>query len=142
MGDWPSWWTIGVDVGFGVAAGVLLAGVIGGRRALVPVAVLAAAGIGAAIGFLVWRWDRAVGGIAGGAVGVLASEQIVRGALRRGGTRGGVAALLAGAAVVAAAVAVAPALGYVEAIGLPVLAARLRRRKPERYEGLRTLAKD
>ena len=37
----------------------------------------------------------------------------------------------------------APAIhGYLEAIGLPVLAARLRRRAPERYEGLRTLAKD
>jgi hypothetical protein len=34
-----------------------------------------------------------------------------------------------------------PALGYLEALALPVLAARLRRRMPERYAGLRTLAK-
>ncbi|MDX6442626.1 MAG: hypothetical protein QOE43_2355, partial [Gaiellaceae bacterium] len=34
------------------------------------------------------------------------------------------------------------ALGYLEALALPVLAARLRRRAPERYAGLRTLAKD
>jgi len=32
-------------------------------------------------------------------------------------------------------------LGYVEALVLPVLAARIRRRRPERYAGLRTLAR-
>jgi hypothetical protein len=35
-----------------------------------------------------------------------------------------------------------PALGYLEAVALPALAARLRRRSPERYAGLRTLARD
>jgi hypothetical protein len=35
-----------------------------------------------------------------------------------------------------------PVLGYLEALALPVLAVRLRRRAPERYAGLRTLAKD
>ena len=65
----------------------------------------------------------------------------MRGALRRGGTRGGTAALVAGAALVVAALAWVPVVGYLEALALPVLAARLRRRAPERYAGLRTLAK-
>ena len=34
-----------------------------------------------------------------------------------------------------------PVVGYLEAIALPAVAARLRRRSPERYAGLRTLAK-
>ena len=66
---------------------------------------------------------------------------IVRGALRRGGTRGGTALLVAGAALVAAGLAWVPAVGFLEALVLPVFAARLRRRQPERYAGLRTLAK-
>jgi len=33
-------------------------------------------------------------------------------------------------------------LGYVEALGLPALAARLRKRGGERYAGLRILARD
>jgi len=35
-----------------------------------------------------------------------------------------------------------PFLGYLEALALPALAARARRREPERYAGLRTLARD
>jgi hypothetical protein len=35
-----------------------------------------------------------------------------------------------------------PVLGYLETLALPVLAARMRRRRPERYAGLRTLARD
>ena len=40
-----------------------------------------------------------------------------------------------------AALAFVPVLGYLTAVALPGLAARLRRRAPERYAGLRTLAK-
>jgi hypothetical protein len=46
------------------------------------------------------------------------------------------------AAVVTAGLAFVPALGYLEAVVLPALALRLRRREPERYAGLRTLARD
>ena len=60
---------------------------------------------------------------------------------RVGGTRGGTALLVAGAAVIAAALAWIPVVGFVEAVALPALAVRLRRRAPERYAGLRTLAK-
>ena len=66
---------------------------------------------------------------------------IVRGALRRGGTVGGLAALVAGAAIVAAGLAFVPVAGYLLALALPAVAARLLRRAPERYAGLRTLAK-
>ena len=50
--------------------------------------------------------------------------------------------LVAGAALVAAALAWVPVVGYLEALVLPALAARIRRRTPERYAGLRTLARD
>jgi hypothetical protein len=79
----------------------------------------------------------AVGGVLAG----LGAAVIVRGALRRGGTRGGTAILVAGAALVAAGIAFVPVAGYLEALALPAFAARLRRRQPERYAGLRTLAK-
>ncbi|HZD87877.1 MAG TPA: hypothetical protein VE088_07720, partial [Gaiellaceae bacterium] len=66
----------------------------------------------------------------------------VAGALRRGGTRGGVAVIVTGAALLAAGLAFVPVAGYLEALALPALAARLRRTRPERYAGLRTLARD
>jgi hypothetical protein len=66
----------------------------------------------------------------------------VTGALRRGGTRGGTATLVALAALVTAGLAFVPVVGYLEAVALPALALRLRRREPERYAGLRTLARD
>jgi uncharacterized protein (TIGR03382 family) len=50
--------------------------------------------------------------------------------------------LLGGAALVLAVVAFIPVAGYLVAIVLPILALLLRRRRPERYAGLRTLAKD
>ena len=69
-------------------------------------------------------------------IGVLASGLL-------GATRAALAAaLVAGAALVAAGLAFVPVVGYLEAIALPALAARLRRRAPERYAGLRSLAKD
>jgi hypothetical protein len=141
------WYWIGVSLGNGLAAGVLLAGAAGSRRAVAFAAAAAAAGAGAAIGYGLESWQSGgwvdlAGGALGGGVGVLAAAQIVRGALRRGGTRGGTAILVAGAALLVAALAWAPALGYVEALALPGLAARLRRRAPERYAGLRSLARD
>ena len=90
------------------------------------------------------RWlGRHRRGIAVGALaGLLCAVQIVGGALRRGGTRGGTGVLVAGSAFVVAALAWIPVAGYVEAVALPVLAVRLRRARPERYAGLRTLARD
>jgi len=71
----------------------------------------------------------------------LALYLLVLGAIRRGGTKGGTAFLVAAAGVVVAVLALVPVVGYVEAVAVPLLAARIRRRRPERYAGLRTLAK-
>jgi hypothetical protein len=140
------WYGIGVVLGLGVALGVLVAAIVGASR----LGVVAAAAVGAAGAVAlalvvdpassdVAEW---VAGAAGGCVGGFGAAPIVRGTLRRGGTRGGTALLVGGAAVVLGALALVPAVGFLEAVGLPVLAARLRRRAPERYEGLRTLARD
>ena len=141
------WYWIGVCVGLGAAAGVLLAGLGGTARAALPVAGALAAALGAGLGYGLdsWQpggWGDIVGGVLGGLVGALGAVQVVRGALRRGGTRGGTALLVAGGAIVVAALAWVPALGYVEALALPWLAARIRKRAPERYAGLRSRARD
>jgi hypothetical protein len=141
-----AWYWIGVSLGLGTAVGVLLAGAVGAVRSVLfaaAVAVLA----GAAIGFGIdeWQpggWGDIIAAALGGLVGLLAASQIVAGALRRGGTRGGTATLVTGAALVVAGVAFIPVAGYVEAVLLPAFAARVRRARPERYAGLRTLARD
>jgi len=138
-----AWYWIGVSVGFGAAAGILVAG-FAARVILAAVVIAAAIGLGLGYAIDAWQpgsWGDLVGGAAGGLAGALGATQIVRGALRRGGSAGGTAALVAVAALVAAGLAFIPAVGYLEALALPVLAARLRRRSPERYAGLRTLAK-
>jgi hypothetical protein len=83
-----------------------------------------------------------VGVPVGAVLGFVGAFPIVVGALRRGGTRGGIAVIVAGAAVVVAGIAFIPVAGYLEPLALPALAARLRRTQPERYAGLRTLARD
>lgn len=142
-----SWYWIGVSVGFGTAVGVLFAGFTGRARVALIVALIAAGAVGAALGYgvSVWQaggWIDRLGGILGGLAGVLGAAPVVGGALRRGGTRGGTATLVGGAAVVVAAAAWIPVVGYLEAVALPALATRLRRTRPERYAGLRTLARD
>jgi hypothetical protein len=138
-----AWYWIGVCAGLGAAAGVLVAGLAG--RALVAALLAAAAGVG--IGFAVHSWqsggwaDVAVGAM-GGLLGGFGTGPVVRGALGRGGTRGGTSVLVALAALVVAGLAWVPVLGYLEALALPALAARLRKRAPARYAGLRTLARD
>jgi asparagine N-glycosylation enzyme membrane subunit Stt3 len=142
-----AWYWIGVCAGLGAGIGVLLAGLAGAARAALIAAGVVALAAGAGIGYAIdsWQpgsWGDIVAGILGGLAGALGAATVVRGALRRGGTHGGTAALVAGAALVVAALALVPALGYLEALALPALAARLRKRAPERYAGLRTLAKD
>jgi len=141
------WYWIGVCAGLGAGAGVLLAGLAGATRTVLIAAGVLALAAGAGIGIGVdgrWPggWGDVVAGVLGALAGALGTAQIVSGALRRGGTRGATAALVAGAALVVAAFALVPVLGYLEALALPALAARLRKRAPERYAGLRTLAKD
>jgi hypothetical protein len=135
MGDW---WTIGILVGLGTSIGVAATGAL--RRAIVG--ALLAAIVAIAIGLVFGQWDEAVGGFVGALCGAFGCAPLVSGTLRRGGTRGGTAALLAAASIVGAILAFAPVVGYLEAIAVPVLGWRLRRRSPDRHAGLRTLAKD
>jgi hypothetical protein len=135
VGDW---YTIGILVGLGASIGVAATGVL--RRALVGLVVAVAVAV--AIGVVFGQWDEAIGGAVGAACGAIGSAPLVRGTLRRGGTRGGTALLLALAALIGAALAFVPVLGYLEAVAVPALGARLRSRAPERHAGLRSLARD
>jgi hypothetical protein len=135
VGDW---YTVGILVGLGAAIGVAATGAL--RRAVAGVVV--AIVVSVVIGFVFGQWDEAAGGFAGAACGALGAAPLVAGTLRRGGTRGGTATLLALASLVGAALAFVPVLGYLEAVAVPLLGLRLRRRSPDRHAGLRTLARD
>jgi hypothetical protein len=137
-----SWYWIGVCAGLGVGIGVLLAGLFAGTRAALTTALVLAAGAGVAVGFALGQWDEAIGGGAGGMLGAIGAAQLVAGTMRRGGARFGTAVFVGLAAVVFAAIAWIPVAGYLEAALLPAFAARLRGRMPERYAGLRSLARD
>jgi hypothetical protein len=137
-----SWYWIGVCTGLGVAVGVLLAGLFAGTRIALTAALVLSAGAGVAIGYGLGQWDEAIGGGVGGTLGALGAAQLVMGTLRRGGARFGTAIFVALAALVLAALAWIPIVGYLEAVLVPVFAARLRGRAPERYAGLRSLARD
>jgi hypothetical protein len=137
-----AWYTLGVSAGLAAACGVLLAGVLARipRGPLVVAALALAAGI--AIGLGVWGTGEAIAGAVGGLLGGFGAATIARGALGRGGTRGGLALLLAAAAIVVALLALIPVVGYLEPLVLLVLAARIRARSGSRYAGLRILARD
>ena len=133
-----AWYWIGVLAGVGVAFGLVAA-------AIVPrwlLAAVVAVGLGVAVGLFVFDWPEAVAGGLGGAAGAFGAAPVVAGALQRGGTRGGVALFVGAGAVVVAGLAFVPGVGYLEAVVVPVLGFRLRSRLPERFAGLRTLARD
>ena len=136
------WYSIGLALGLGVGAGVLVTGLLSSVRGGVVAAAVAAALPAAALGYVIDDWTEAVAGALGALAGTLGAAQLVRGTLRRGGTRGGTAALVGAAGLALAALALVPALGYLEALAVPALGARLRRRAGERYAGLRILARD
>jgi hypothetical protein len=137
-----SWYWIGVCAGLGVAVGVVLAGVLAGTRPAGPLALVLAVGAGVGLGYLLGGWDEALGGAVGGLLGAIGATKLVTGTMRRGGARAGTAIFLALGAVALAALAWIPVVGYLEAVVVPALAARLRGRTPERFAGLRSLAKD
>ena len=139
MGDW---YTIGLALGLGTALGVLFAGLLSSTPLGRGAAVLLAAVSGAMTGAVIEDWTEMAGGAIGGLVGAAAAVIVVAGALRRGGTRSGLALIVAAAALGLAAVAFVPIAGYLVAVALPALALRLRRTQAERYAGLRTLARD
>ena len=137
-----SWYWIGVCAGLGVSVGVLLAGLFAGTRIALTAALVLAAGAGVAIGYALGQWDEAIGGAVGGMLGAVGAAQLVMGTLRRGGARFGTAIFIGLAALVLAALAWIPIVGYLEAALVPAFAARLRGRAPERYAGLRSLARE
>jgi hypothetical protein len=135
------WYRIGLFLGLGTAIGTALAGLFVPRRwLLVAVAVLAAAA-GAAAGYA-FGWGEAVAGAVGAVLATIAVSGVVAGTLARGGTRGGTAALGVLGGLVLALLALVPAVGFLEAAAVPVLAARARKRRPARHAGLRSLARD
>jgi hypothetical protein len=134
------WYRIGLCAGVGLGVGVLLTGALGGRRVVgVAVAALVAAAVGVGVGLALDDWDDALAGALGGLLGAASSFGLVRGALKRGGTRGGTAFLVGIGGLALAALAF---VGYAEAVLVPALGARLRGRDGERYAGLRILARD
>jgi hypothetical protein len=138
VGDW---YEIGVALGLGLAAGLLLAGVLAGWRYGLVASVVGALVIGVAAGLLVKGWLGLPGSLLGAVIGSVSASIIARGALRRGATPGGTAFIVASAAVAVAILALVPVVGYVLAVVVPALAARRARNEPERHAGLRTLAK-
>jgi hypothetical protein len=135
-------YTVGVLAGVGAALGVLAAGLVAGFARAAFVAAAVAAALAGVVGLVAFGWPEAVSGAAGGVLGGAGAAPVAQGTLRRGGTRGGTAALLGLAGLGLGVLALIPGVGYLEALGIPVLAARLRRRSPETYAGLRTLARD
>jgi hypothetical protein len=136
------WYRIGVAAGIGAGVAVIAAAWLARTRpgALLAIQIGAAGGI--AVGFALGDWKDALGGAIGGVLGGLGGVPLAAGTLRRGGTVGGTGILIGLAGLAIAALALIPFLGYLEAVALPALAARARRREPERYAGLRTLARD
>ena len=136
-----SWYSVGVFVGLGVALGIAAAAGLGGRRASLMAPFVAAAA-GVVLGIVLGDAEEAAAGGVGGLLGGAGTLELVGGALRRGGTRIAIALLVALGALVVAALAFVPGLGYVEAVVVPALGMRLRRRGAKHYAGLRTLARD
>ena len=136
-----SWYTIGLCVGLGLGIGVVLVGILGSNVLGVGVGTIVGVAAGAAVGFGIGGSSETIAGGIGGFLGALAAAAVVHGALRRGGTRLGIAAYVGVLGLVTCLLALIPAVGYVEAVAIPLLAARMRGRQAARFAGLRTLAK-
>ena len=136
------WYRIGVAAGIGAGIALLAAGWLARKRPGALLAILIGVAVGIGVGFALGDWKDAVGGAVGGVLGGLGGAPLAAGTLRRGGTVSGTGILIGLAGLGIAALALVPFLGYLEALALPARAARARRREPERYAGLRTLARD
>jgi hypothetical protein len=131
---------IGIALGGGAGIGVIAAGLLA-RLTGATVVAIAGAVVAAGVAFAFFGVTEVAFGAAGGVVGGASASAFTRGALRRGGTSGGTALIVVGLGVMLTLIAAIPALGYVEVVALPALAARARRRAAEKYAGLRTLAR-
>lgn len=132
---------VGVALGMGVAVGIILAAILAPRRYGFVAAILGVVVIGFVGGLLIRGWLDVPGGVIGGLIGASCGAVVVRGALRRGGTMGGTAFIMGSAGIAIATVSLIPVVGYLVAIGAPIWSLRKVRSEPERYAGLRTLAK-
>ena len=135
------WYTVGLFAGLGVAVGIAVVGLLGGRR-IAALGPLIGAVLGAALGLVLADVEEAIAGGVGGALGAFGAAQVVSGALDRGGTRVATGFFVVIGALFVALLALVPVVGYVLAIAAPALGLRLRRRAGKRYAGLRTLARD
>lgn len=135
------WYTIGLSLGLGLGLAVAIAGILGSNVLGIAVAAVVGALAGAAIGLAVGDAPEAIGGAVGGVLGALVAAAVVIGALRRGATRFGVGAYLGASGALICLLALVPVVGYLLALALPLLAARMRGRQTARFAGLRTLAK-
>ena len=136
-----SWYSIGVTLGLALGIGVILSGLLAVNKAGIGVAVCLGTLAGLGLGFVVGDTAETIAGGIGGLLGALSAAAVVVGAMRRGATRLGVAAYIGVVGIVIGLVALIPVAGYVTAVVLPVLAARMRGREAARFAGLRTLAK-
>ena len=136
------WYRIGVGAGIGAGIAVFAAGWLARTRPGTLIAILIGVAVGVAVGFAFGDWKGAAGGAIGGLLGGVGGAPLAAGTLSRGGTVSGTGILIGVAGLAIATLALVPFLGYLEALALPALAARAHRREPERYAGLRTLARD
>jgi hypothetical protein len=138
VGDW---YEIGITVGLGVAAGLLLAGILAAWRYGLVASTIGALAVGVVAGLLVKGWIGLPGALAGGLIGALSASVVARGALRRGATPGGTAFIIGSASLFIGLLALIPVVGYVLAVVVPAVAVRRARQEPDRHAGLRTLAR-
>jgi hypothetical protein len=135
------WYTIGLCLGLGLGLSVAITGILGTNVLGIGAAAVVGAALGGAIGLLIGDASETIAGAIGGVLGALSAAAVVVGALRRGATRFGVGAYVGALGVLICLVALVPVAGYVLAVALPVLAARMRGRQAARFAGLRSLAK-
>lgn len=135
------WYTIGLCLGLGLGLAVAITGLLGSNLLGIGAAAAVGAVLGGAVGLLIGEWPETAAGAAGGVLGALSAAVVVVGAFRRGATRFGVGAYVGALGVLVGLIAVIPVAGYLLAVALPVLAARMRGRQAARFAGLRTLAK-
>ena len=136
-----SWYTVGLCLGLGLGLAVAITGILGTNVLGIGAATIVGAVLGGAIGLLIGDTPETIAGAVGGVVGALSAAAVVVGALRRGATRFGVGAYVGALGVLICLLALVPLVGYVLAVALPLLAARMRGRQAARFAGLRTLAK-
>lgn len=136
-----SWYAIGLCLGLGLGLSVAITGILGSNVVGIGAAVVVGAVLGGAIGLLVGDTAETVAGAVGGLLGALSAAAAVTGALRRGATRFGVGAYMGAVGVLVCLLALVPLVGYVLAVALPLMAARMRGRQAARFAGLRSLAK-